>query len=104
MCGTGGSIERRVQRRCRGGVAARKSLFKGQIRKLEPAPNGRPDAFHRLRQAGWLPYTTVSSRLNRTGISCRTLVFPSAPLSTTVSAVPNARGSAPEENQTDLIR
>src|SRR6516164_5501692 len=29
-----------------------------------------------------VPYTTVSSRLNRTGISCRTPVCPSAPLST----------------------
>src|SRR6516165_3564840 len=41
-----------------------------------------------LRADGYwvaVPYTTVSSRLNRTGISFRTLVCPSAPLSTTVS-------------------
>src|SRR5215831_9306757 len=33
----------------------------------------------------WLRYTAVSSRLNRTRINFRTLVCPSAPLSTTVS-------------------
>jgi hypothetical protein len=32
-------------------VAARKSLFRANSKKLETAPNGRPNAFHRLWQA-----------------------------------------------------